>query len=156
MHTTVASASMPNTRTCGARDFSPAPIAVPRNPPSAAAPIISPSATLSGTDPKCTVRSRKARKKIMKPEKARSAALAPIASATAGPRAGNRHRLRGSRSGWVPPGPTSCSPDGGWPPGPGGTGSGPCGPRLKTTVTCSDSGVSTPSGSRNASTIAAR
>ncbi len=86
-------------------------MAVPRNPPSAAAPIISPSATLSGTVPKCTVRSKNARKKIMNPENARSAALAPIASLTIGPRLGNCHQRRlGRASGTVPRGPRAAGP----------------------------------------------
>ena len=54
--------------TWGARERSAAPIAVPIKPPTATAVIISPSASLSETEPKCTVRSKKARKKIINPE----------------------------------------------------------------------------------------
>ena len=63
--TTVETDSIVNMMTCGARARSAAPTAVPMNPPALAATIISARATLSLTPGKCTMRSRKARKKIM-------------------------------------------------------------------------------------------
>jgi hypothetical protein len=62
---TVDAHSSTNRIRCGVRAFSSAPIPVPMKPPAPAAAIIAPSASLSLVPGKCTVRSRKARKKIM-------------------------------------------------------------------------------------------
>ncbi len=67
-HTAVTTVEVPSSANrirCGVRAFSRAPMPVPMNPPAPAAAIIAPSASLSLTPGKCTVRSRNARKKIM-------------------------------------------------------------------------------------------
>src|SRR6516164_1284340 len=83
--TSVEAPSIPNMMTYGRPDRSADPIAVPPKPPRVAAASRPPSATLSFTPWKCTVLSRNARKNTVKPENARKAALARIASATTGP-----------------------------------------------------------------------
>ena len=76
---------MPNVMRYGRPARSAEPTAEPRNPPAVAQTTIEARATLSFTPGKCTILSRNARKKIMKPENARRMALARMASMTIGP-----------------------------------------------------------------------
>jgi hypothetical protein len=125
---------------------------------------------LSDVPGKCTVRSRNARKKIMKPENARRAAFACMASRTTGPMVGilNRRRRPPARPagiGRVPPGPSGSALGGACGPALGGAGPAKAGSVTVSAVslaaaagslTASSGGLSTPSGSRSASAVEAR